>query len=417
MLTSHRFIRLLIAGLLLVVGTTPAVASHSFDDVPDDHVFHADIAWLAVEEVTAGCNPPINDNYCPNDNVTRGQMAAFLVRALGLTDDGGGNTFVDDDGSIFEDDIAKLAAAGITRGCNPPDNTRFCPDDDVTRGQMAAFLVRALDLPAYGGADVFVDDNGSVFEDDIERLAAQGITRGCNPPVNDSFCPDDPVTRGQMAAFLNRAFNKPPAMVLDVIATLGGGSGELVVSWTANTETDVAGYNVWYSFEPGNTKVLLTEFFSGPTALPPDRIEVTDYPRSLISGKDCYQISAVDAGGLEGPRSAEACFDSTPGAPSQVTGVVATTAGGSGEIAVYWSEVPEPDVNDYNVWYSELPGESKTLITDPYVGPEPTSGNRWYIIDWPRSLVVGQDCYQISAVDLSGNEGPRSAEACFDPFP
>ena len=94
-----------------------------------------------------------------------------------------------------------------------------------------------------------------------------------------------------------------------------------------------------------------------------------------------------------------------------------TTAGGSGEIAVYWNEVPEPDVNDYNVWYSELPGEGKTLITDPYVGPEPTSGNRWYIIDWPRSLVVGQDCYQISAVDLSRNEGPRSAEACFDPFP
>jgi hypothetical protein len=82
--------------------------------------------------------------FCPEANVTRGQMAAFMVRALGLTDDGGGNSFVDDDGSVFEVNIAKLAAAGITRGCNPPTNDRFCPDASVTRGQMAAFLHRAL---------------------------------------------------------------------------------------------------------------------------------------------------------------------------------------------------------------------------------------------------------------------------------
>ncbi|MDJ0664649.1 MAG: S-layer homology domain-containing protein, partial [Acidimicrobiia bacterium] len=85
-----------------------------------------------------------NTKFCPNDPVTRGQMAAFLVRAFGLTDDGGGNTFIDDDGSIFEEDIAKLAAAGITKGCNPGEgNTKFCPLDSVTRGQMAAFLKRA----------------------------------------------------------------------------------------------------------------------------------------------------------------------------------------------------------------------------------------------------------------------------------
>jgi hypothetical protein len=73
-------------------------------------------------------------------------MAAFLVRALKLTDDGGGNTFVDDDGSVFEGDIAKLAAAGITKGCNPPANDRYCPADPVQRDQMASFLARALNL-------------------------------------------------------------------------------------------------------------------------------------------------------------------------------------------------------------------------------------------------------------------------------
>jgi hypothetical protein len=82
--------------------------------------------------------------FCPDDNVTRGQMAAFLVRALSLTDDGVGDLFGDDDGSIFEASIDKLATAGITRGCNPPANTNFCPDDNVTRGQMAAFMRRAF---------------------------------------------------------------------------------------------------------------------------------------------------------------------------------------------------------------------------------------------------------------------------------
>jgi hypothetical protein len=72
-------------------------------------------------------------------------MAAFLVRALGYTDDGGGNLFIDDNGNTFENDIDKLATADVTRGCNPPTNDRFCPDDNVTREQMAAFLRRALD--------------------------------------------------------------------------------------------------------------------------------------------------------------------------------------------------------------------------------------------------------------------------------
>ncbi|MEA2002156.1 MAG: S-layer homology domain-containing protein, partial [Actinomycetota bacterium] len=135
------------------------------------------------------------------------QMAAFLVRALDLTDDGGGNTFADvAPGSTFESDIAKLATAGITKGCNPPANTNFCPSDDVTREQMAAFLVRALTLTDTGDGNTFIDvAPGSTFESDIAKLATAGITKGCNPPANTMFCPGDNVTRGQMAAFLHRA--------------------------------------------------------------------------------------------------------------------------------------------------------------------------------------------------------------------
>ena len=170
----------------------------------DGSVFEADIEWLAFNGVTRGCNPPINTEFCPDAYVTRGQMAAFLVRALDLVDRLD-DPFTDDDDSIFEADIERLAAAGITKGCNPPTNDRFCPDGSVTREQMAAFLVRALGYTDDGGGDLFVDDDDSVFEADIDRLGTAGVTKGCNPPANDRYCPTGTVTRGQMAAFLHRA--------------------------------------------------------------------------------------------------------------------------------------------------------------------------------------------------------------------
>jgi hypothetical protein len=167
--------------------------------------FTDDIIWLADAGITQGCNPPSNDLYCPDDRVTRGQMAAFLVRFLGLNDVDSSIHFTDIAGSVFEANILKLAAAGITKGCNPPANDEYCPTDYVTRGQMAAFLVRALDLTAVDPSIAFVDADGSLFEDNILKLATAGVTRGCNPPANDRFCPNDYVTRGQMAAFLHRA--------------------------------------------------------------------------------------------------------------------------------------------------------------------------------------------------------------------
>lgn len=109
---------------------------------------------------------------------------------------------IDIDG-IYENDIVWLALAGVTRGCNPPTNDRYCPDDPVTRGQMAAFLHRILDLPH--GPDAFDDDNDSIFQTHINALAAADITRGCNPPANNHYCPDQPVTRGEMAALLHRS--------------------------------------------------------------------------------------------------------------------------------------------------------------------------------------------------------------------
>ena len=66
--------------LLMVAAPVAVVASHQFTDVDDNNIFHADIAWMADNGITKGCNPPTNDKYCPTANVTREQMGAFMHR-------------------------------------------------------------------------------------------------------------------------------------------------------------------------------------------------------------------------------------------------------------------------------------------------------------------------------------------------
>jgi parallel beta-helix repeat protein len=171
----------------------------------DGDTFEADIEWLAFEGLTKGCDPPENIRYCPDDPVTRGELAVFLDRIFDYADDGGGDLFVDDDGRFYESSADRLKTAGITRGCNPPANDHYCGDRPVTRAEFAAMFVRALGYTDNGNGDLFTDDNDSIYEDAIDTLATAGVTRGCNPPTNDRFCPGDPLTRGQVAAFIDRA--------------------------------------------------------------------------------------------------------------------------------------------------------------------------------------------------------------------
>lgn len=112
--------------------------------------------------------------------------------------------FSDTIGSPFDYDIAWLAENGITAGCG---GDRFCPKATVTREQMASFLGRALGL-APTTIDYFADDAASPHQADINRLAGSGITGGCAP---GRFCPAGAVTREQMASFLARALQLPPA--------------------------------------------------------------------------------------------------------------------------------------------------------------------------------------------------------------
>jgi hypothetical protein len=184
-----------------------------FSDVPPAHPFSTWIEALASAGIAAGCGTA-PARYCPEAPLTRAQMAIFLFRGLrgpGATPPPAtGAVFTDVPAEAFAADwIEELVALGVTAGCStaPP---RYCPEAAVTRAQAAVFLLRARHGAAYqppaATGTVFEDvPAGHLFAAWIEQLAREGITAGCaTGPAR--FCPEVPVTRGQMAVFLVRAF-------------------------------------------------------------------------------------------------------------------------------------------------------------------------------------------------------------------
>ncbi len=75
-----RLVAFVVALAVLLATPLAVVAAAGFTDVSTANVFKADIQWLSDAGVTKGCNPPTNTEFCPSDNVTREQMAAFMHR-------------------------------------------------------------------------------------------------------------------------------------------------------------------------------------------------------------------------------------------------------------------------------------------------------------------------------------------------
>ena len=134
-------------------------------------------------------------------SVTRADLARVVANAFDLpitTID----HFDDDDGLLEEAHINRLAAAGGTQGCR---EGAYCPDRVVTRGQLAQFIANLVELPE-SDETPFQDVTGSdAAADAINRLSAAGIVEGCGA---DAYCPNRPVTRGELNTVLQRALNQ-----------------------------------------------------------------------------------------------------------------------------------------------------------------------------------------------------------------
>ena len=209
---SRRLVAVL--GALAMVATllaAPVAGEHegSYGDVASGGVFAAGIEALALAGILDGTECA-EDEFCPDDLLTRDVIAVWLVRAL----DGGEPA--EEPSERFADvradwpwaaHIERLAELGVAEQCGG-DPSVFCPDAEVTRAEAATLLVNAFDLPAAADAG-FGDLGGVENSGDIDALAASGITAGCS---TDPFlyCPSQHITRGQMAALLARALRLVP---------------------------------------------------------------------------------------------------------------------------------------------------------------------------------------------------------------
>ncbi|HEY7574539.1 MAG TPA: right-handed parallel beta-helix repeat-containing protein [Thermoanaerobaculia bacterium] len=199
--------------------------------------FYNRIEELLHSGITAGCSPTA---FCPGDAVTRAQMAIFIARALlggaAIPQSGhiGGKPYNCAAGgaSLYTDVLPTdifcraahyLALQNVTLGCSA---VQFCPNENVTRDTMGAFIARALVAPGGGAAvpTAYGPDPGTGLSYDcgaapnvnfsdvpatnafckhVHYLWALGIVAGCGGPL---YCPAGLVTRDAMAKFLANAF-------------------------------------------------------------------------------------------------------------------------------------------------------------------------------------------------------------------
>jgi len=194
-----------------------AKVSVDFTDAPPSNSFHDQINVLRCNGITVGC---AFGQFCPDNSTRRDEMAIFIIRALGdfTPPSPAEPTFADVPKTAGSYPfVEKFHSLGITSGCGfDPGSGKllYCPERAVTRREMAIFLVRAVHTSAFvpppatcmdghtiDFTDVACPDSSANY---IEQLFHDAITFGCGANL---YCPEDPVQRGQMAAFLVRAFH------------------------------------------------------------------------------------------------------------------------------------------------------------------------------------------------------------------
>ena len=207
---------------LRVAGTNPFPPSEvpvnftiSFLDVPANHWADAFIHALAGVRVTRGCG---EGNFCPDAEVDRAQMAILMVRSMRgpfFAPPAAKGVFADvviSDTDTTADFIEQLYNDGIVAGCGVDGNGQrlYCPDQPVTRAEMAVFIAGGAELPPVDPpTGYFTDVHGTAYswsEPFVEAIFNAGITAGCGDHL---FCPSMTITRAQLAVWLVSAFGFP----------------------------------------------------------------------------------------------------------------------------------------------------------------------------------------------------------------
>lgn len=190
-------------------GYYPWLTTQAFNDVPSSSSFFDYINVLSSWLITKGCSstPSL---FCPTDLVKRQELATFIIRSML------GDSFTYTPTPYFTDVpasspyfpyIQKLADLGLTHGCTP---TTYCPLNPVTRMDASVLIVRGKleslfgDKFTYPTTPVFTDVPATLSQFPyVQKMYELGITTGCTATT---FCPNNNLTRQEIATFLTRAF-------------------------------------------------------------------------------------------------------------------------------------------------------------------------------------------------------------------
>ena len=184
--------------VILVVAAPPAGAAAGFGDVEEHTFFTEAVAWMVAEGITSGVEPGC---FGPADNVSRGQIAAFLFRfdrASGHDPQATSHPFTDVIATYQQEPVGWLYATKVSTGTSP---TTFDPDAPITRGDFAVMLWRYAGRPTGSPGHPFLDVSRGYQQPAISWMAAEKITTGTSPTT---FSPEGKMTRAEAATFIWR---------------------------------------------------------------------------------------------------------------------------------------------------------------------------------------------------------------------
>ncbi len=306
------------------------IPNAGFSDVPSDHPNVRDIDCIAYYGITNGAAA---NAYLPDGPVTREHMALFLVRLarlVGIRVLPGADTPFEDIAHLGEESqvaIRQIYRLGITVGTSA---TTYTPARNVSRGEMALFLQRLMDLmiPAADGRIPFgytpddVNDNdgnfdvGSTFQDletvphsvyaAVTQLYELGVASGLSA---NTYGPAAEMTRATMAEFmaaiLDHSNLRPEGVLVQVTPTEGSDDFEVMMMVSVRDE----------KFAP--TEGVAVDWFY--TADPEGGLQSdgTCDAQKILGDGDCVWDSDEDeATDLDGNVFAD--FDATTGATMSI---------------------------------------------------------------------------------------------------
>lgn len=402
--------------MLVAVAPGPAQGgqppSGTFDD-DDGNVHEPNIELIAAEQITLGCGPRL---YCPADNVSRAEMAAFLLRAIDHAGHLPGFQARFDDvppGQWYTGYAEHLAEHGITQGCSVSPSL-YCPMAPVSRAEMAAFILRAIGhadhLPSYQGyfADV---PAGLWYTALVEHLYEHGITLGCG---GGNYCPNQPVRRDEMASFIARALvlltpNNTPVCANDSASV---DSGQTLNDSVVCTDAD-AGDTLTYAAVDDVDNGTLTFNSNGTFSYTPD---------GGFSGADSFTFTANDGTATSTAATFMITVD-PPDPPDNLAPIAANDNGGTVSGGC-WKLVRGVLTND-----SDPDGDPLTItaVSDPANGQAQIVGT---FLRYNNDGTVGADSFtytvsdgtatdtatvSMNVVAMADTDGDGITNAC-DPF-